>query len=127
MKSKIRDFCIGYTVKGWLTIIWLLIFLSGSHVFGQAQFQKSLEENQHLLYGNLGGIGCTSKVNPQPHDRDTALSVSCTIEFIDGTPEWSANLRFCSNFETCDAAGGKFKDMIIAILRKKTTTQLAKK
>lgn len=33
---------------------------------------------------------------------------------------------YTSNFETCDAAGGKFKDMIVAILHKKVTPQLAR-
>ena len=37
MQGRIRDCCIGYAVKGWLTLIWLLIILSGSRAIGQEE------------------------------------------------------------------------------------------
>ena len=32
---KMKDCCIGYAVKGWLTLVWLFILLSGAKVLGQ--------------------------------------------------------------------------------------------
>jgi len=37
MEDRIHDCCIGYAVKGWLTLIWLLIILSGSRAIGQEE------------------------------------------------------------------------------------------
>lgn len=37
MQGRIRDCCFGYAVKGWLTLIWLLIVLSGSRAIGQEE------------------------------------------------------------------------------------------
>ena len=37
MQGRIRDCCIGYAVRGWLTLIWLLIILSGSRAIGQEE------------------------------------------------------------------------------------------
>lgn len=37
MQGRIRDCCVGYAVRGWLTLIWLLIILSGSRAIGQEE------------------------------------------------------------------------------------------
>jgi len=37
MQGRIHDCCIGYAVRGWLTLIWLLIILSGSRAIGQEE------------------------------------------------------------------------------------------
>jgi len=39
--SKIKDCCIGYAVKGWLMLIWLLIVLSGAKILGQSVEPKT--------------------------------------------------------------------------------------
>lgn len=123
----IKHFSIGQFAKIWITLFYLFLFISVSRAIGQEQFEKSLQENEHLWHANVKAIGCDTVSNKQPHDPGTALLVRCSILFANGSPDFRATLRFCPNFQTCDAAGGKFKDIIIGILKKKIGERLSLK
>lgn len=110
-----------------IALFSLSLFISGNRALGQEQFEKSLQENEHLWHTNVKAVGCDTQFNKQPHDPDTALLVKCSIFFADGSPDFRATLRFCPNFQTCDAAGGKFKDIVIGILKKKIGEKLTPK
>ena len=110
-----------------ITLSYLFLFISGGLALGQEQFEKPLQENEHMWHPNVKGVGCDTQVNKQPHDLDTALLVKCSILFADGSSAFSATLRFCPNFQSCDAAGGKFKDLVVGILKKKIVEQLSHK
>lgn len=107
-----------------LTLFYLCLFISGDRALGQEQFVKSLQENQHLWHPNVKQIGCETQFNKQPHDPDAAVFVKCSIFFADQSPDFRATLRFCPDFQTCDSAGGKFKDIVIEILKKKIADKL---
>ena len=75
MKGKIRDCCIGYAVKGWLTLIWLLIVLSGAKVFGQ-----DAPKTDHIKRA-----GCSIT-----HNREfTKFGLHVSVEYTDGTPDYA--------------------------------------
>ena len=125
--NSIRDCPVGRFAKIWISFCYLFLFISASRAFGQEQFEKSLQENEHLWHSNVKSVGCETQFNRQPHDSDTALLVRCSILFADGSPDFRATLRFCPNFQTCDAAGGKFKDIVVGILRRRIGEQLSRK
>ena len=85
---------------------------------GQDQFVDSLAKDTRLTQSNLKVINCGSTINPQPADKSAVLSEACTVEFKDGS-HFAATLRYCETFEQCEGAGGKFKDILIRILRMK--------
>jgi|ERR1700688_195250 len=116
--NGVKDTSVGRFATICITLFYVFALISGKAV-SQEQFQSSLQENEHLWHANVKGVGCDTQFNRQPHNPDTALVVRCSILFADGSPDFRAALRFCPNFQTCDAAGGKFKDIVVAILRKK--------
>jgi hypothetical protein len=120
----IKEIFVGRFATVWVILIYLSLFISGNRALGQEHFVKSLQENEHLWHPNVKEIGCESQFNKQPHGPDAAVFVKCSIIFADQSPDFGATLRFCPNFQTCDAAGGKFKDIVIGILRKRIADKL---
>ena len=72
-----------------------------------------------MVLPNIQELSCSSTYNRQPHDPDTMLYEYCTVLFKDGSSPFQATIIFCSNFETCDRAGGRFKDMLVRVLQQK--------
>jgi hypothetical protein len=115
----IKEISAGRFATSCITLFYFSLFISGDRALGQEQFVKSLQENEHLWHPNVKEIGCATQFNKQPHDPDTAVFVKCSIHFADQSPDFGATLRYCPDFQTCDAAGGKFKDIVIGILKKR--------
>ena len=94
-------------------------------VHGQEQFEESLEKNSRVTQSNMQVITCQTAIHPRASEEDQLLSEGCTVHFKDGS-DFAATLRFCKTFEQCEGAGGKFKDILIRILRSKNKLQAAK-
>ena len=120
----VKEISVGRFATPWVTLFYLFLFISGNRALGQEQFMKSLEENEHLWHPNVKAVGCETQFNKQPHNQDTAVFVKCSIHFADRSTDFGATLRFCPDFQTCDAAGGKFKDIVIGILKKRIADKL---
>ncbi len=91
---------------------------------GQEQFEGSLEKDSRVTQSNLKVVTCQTAIHPLSAE-DQVLSEGCTVQFKDGS-DFAATLRFCKTFEQCEGAGGKFKDILIRILRSKNKLQAEK-
>ncbi len=96
----------------------LICFALAPQLHGQEQFEGSLEKDVRVIQGNLKVVSCRSAINPQAVESEQRLSEGCTVQFKDGS-EFAATLRYCKTFEQCEGAGGKFKDILIRVLRAK--------
>lgn len=101
---------------GCIGMVVFCVLLVAAH--GQEQFAESLSKDARVTQSNLKLVNCASSVNQQASDEGALLSEACTVEFKDGS-RFSATLRYCPTFEQCEGAGGKFKDILIRVLRTK--------
>lgn len=122
---KFMDNTIGNACIWWCMGIIVLCSLTPA-AGGQEQFVDSLSRDTRVTQSNLKVINCGSAVNPQAPDKTALLSEACTVEFNDGS-RFAAMLRYCETFEQCEGAGGKFKDILIRILRAKKKAPLEAK
>jgi hypothetical protein len=103
-------------------LVWLAILPC---LYGQEQFEESLEKDSRVTQSNLKVVTCQTAVHLWAAEEDQLLSEGCTVHFKDGS-DFAATLRFCKTFEQCEGAGGKFKDILIRILRSKNKLQAEK-
>jgi hypothetical protein len=113
-------------VTGYACTLWCIAILAFCAVVPQSscqeQFQGSLEKDGRVTSANLKVVNCRSAVNRQFAADDEVLSEGCTVTFKDGST-FDATLRYCRTFEQCEGAGGKFKDILIRVLRAKQKLQ----
>ena len=108
---------VGVGVTRWcIEMVVFCVLLVAAH--GQEQFVESLSKDARVTQSNLKLVNCASSVNQQASDEGAVLAEACTVEFKDGS-RFSATLRYCPTFEQCEGAGGKFKDILIRVLRTK--------
>jgi hypothetical protein len=111
----------------WWCIGMVAFYVLSPAAHGQEQFLDSLANDTRVTQSNLKLVNCGSSINPEPADKGAVLSEACTVEFKDGS-HFAATLRYCETFEQCEGAGGKFKDILIHVLRaKKKLEALASK
>jgi hypothetical protein len=122
---KVVDKVIGYACTLWcIGIIAFCALLPEAHC--QEQFEGALARDARVTQSNLKFVNCGATINQQVQVKDAVLSEGCTVGFKDGST-FAAVLRYCETFEQCEGAGGKFKDIIIRILRAKKKDLQAKK
>jgi hypothetical protein len=121
---KVIDKVIGYGCTLWcIGIIAFCALLPEARC--QEQFVEPLSKDVRVTQSNLKLVNCGSSLNPQPANQEAVLSEACTVEFKDGS-QFAATLRYCGSFEQCEGAGGKFKDILIRVLRMKKKLEAKK-
>jgi hypothetical protein len=122
--STWMDKAIGYACTLWcICIIAFCALVPEAHC--QDQFVEPLSRDTRVRQDNLKLVNCGSSVNHQAAEQDGVLAEACTVEFKDGS-HFAATLRYCATFEQCEGAGGKFKDILIRILRAKKKLEAKK-
>ena len=103
----------------------LICFAFATQLQSQEQFEASLEKDVRVTPDNLKVVNCRSAIHAQAVESEQQLSEGCTVQFKDGS-EFAATLRYCKTFEQCEGAGGKFKDILIRVLRSKKKLEAKK-
>lgn len=103
----------------------LICFAFATQLQAQEQFLASLEKDVRVTPENLKVVSCRSAIHIQAVESEQQLSEGCTVQFKDGS-EFAATLRYCKTFEQCEGAGGKFKDILVRVLRAKKKLQAKK-
>jgi hypothetical protein len=117
--SKLADTILGYAITTWCWLILAISLLAPTLAHCQDQFEKRLSDNPAVTFTNIKYVDCNSEAVKSPTDKDAVIAEKCAITFLDGATQFQASLRYCANFEQCDAAGGKFKDILVKVLRVK--------
>jgi hypothetical protein len=118
---RIIERVVGYACTLWcIAILAFCAVVPESHC--QEQFERPLENDARVTSDNLKVVNCRSAINRQFASDNEVLSEGCTVTFKDGST-FDATLRYCRTFEQCEGAGGKFKDILIRVLRTKHKLQ----
>jgi predicted RNA-binding protein with PIN domain len=114
-RPKLVDKTLGYACAlGCICIVAFSALAPQAH--SQEQFEERLSNDTRVTQTNLKLVNCGATVNHQADAKDVMLAESCTVVFNDGST-FAAAIRYCENFEQCEGAGGKFKDIVIRVLR----------
>lgn len=115
---------LGYACTLWcLCIVAFCTLVPEAHC--QEQFEERLTNDARITQANLKLVNCGATVNRQANAKEAVLAESCTVVFNDGST-FAAAIRYCGNFEQCEGAGGKFKDIVIRVLRARNKLEAKK-